>query len=88
MGTVHEYRLLEDHYLSGLGDRHRIAPWGLAGGGPGQPNRWSVRRNGETRELGELFALKSPSKFYNLSLLKGDVLIIETGGGGGYGGSV
>ena len=87
MGTVHEYRLLEDHYLSGLGDRHRIAPWGLAGGGPGQPNRWSVRRNGETRELGELFALKSPSKFYNLPLLKGDVLIVETGGGGGYGGS-
>jgi N-methylhydantoinase B len=87
MGTVHEYRLLEDHYLSGLGDRHRIAPWGLAGGSPGAPNRWSVRRGGETKEIGELFGLKSPSKFYNLPLLKGDVLIIETGGGGGYGGS-
>jgi N-methylhydantoinase B len=87
MGTVHEYRLLEDHYLSGLGDRHRIAPWGLAGGSPGAPNRWSVRRGGETREIGEMFGLKSPSKFYNLPLLKGDVLIIETGGGGGYGGA-
>ncbi|MCW6509277.1 hydantoinase B/oxoprolinase family protein [Lichenifustis flavocetrariae] len=85
MGTVHEYRLLEDHHLSGLGDRHRIAPWGLAGGEDGAPNRWSLRRNGETRELGDVFGLKSPSKFYNIPLLKGDVLIIETGGGGGYG---
>ena len=88
MGTVHEYRLLEDHHLSGLGDRHRIAPWGLSGGGEGQPNRWSVRRDGETRELGAMFGLKSPSKFYNVPLLKGDVLIIETGGGGGYGEAV
>ena len=86
MGTVHEYQLLEDHHLSGLGDRHRIAPWGLSGGGEGAPNRWSVRRNGETREIGAMFGLKSPSKFYNVPLLKGDVLIIETGGGGGYGG--
>jgi N-methylhydantoinase B len=84
-GTVHEYRLLEDHYLSGLGDRHRVAPWGLAGGEAGMPNRWSIRRDGVTTELGELYGLKSPSKFYNVHLQKGDVLIIETGGGGGYG---
>jgi N-methylhydantoinase B len=85
MGTVHEYRLLEDHHVSGLGDRHRIAPWGLEGGEDGQPNRWSVRRDGKTTELGELYGLKSPSKFYNVHLRKGDVLIIATGGGGGYG---
>jgi N-methylhydantoinase B len=84
-GTVHEYRLLADHHLSGLGDRHRVAPWGLAGGDPGTPNRWSVRRNGVTTELGELYGLKSPSKFYNIPLNAGDVLIIESGGGGGYG---
>ena len=46
------------------------------------PNRWSVRRDGVTKELGELFGLKSPSKFYNVHLRRGDVLIIETGGGG------
>lgn len=85
MGTVHEYRLLEDHFVSGLGDRHRVAPWGLAGGGEGAPNRWSVRRDGETTEIGTLYGLKSPSKFYNVHLKKGDVFIIETGGGGGYG---
>ena len=85
LGTVHEIRIMEDHYLSGLADRHRIAPCGLAGGGPGLPNRWSLRRDGVTRELGEVFGLKSPSKFYNVHLRRGDVLIIETGGGGGYG---
>jgi len=84
-GSVHEYRLLVDHHLSGLGDRHRVAPWGLGGGGDGAPNRWSLRRDGVTRPLGEAFGLSSPSKFHALPLLAGDVLIIETGGGGGYG---
>jgi N-methylhydantoinase B len=32
-----------------------------------------------------VFKLPSPSKFYNLALKAGDVLIIETGGGGGFG---
>jgi N-methylhydantoinase B/oxoprolinase/acetone carboxylase alpha subunit len=85
LGTVHEIRLLADHFLSGLGDRHRVAPWGVHGGEPGRPNRWLLRRNGRARELQSVFKLPSPSKFYNLPLKAGDVLIIETGGGGGYG---
>lgn len=85
LGTVHEIRLLADHFLSGLGDRHRVSPWGLAGGKDGHPNRWSLRRNGESRELQALFNLPSPSKFYNLPLKAGEVLVIETGGGGGFG---
>ena len=85
LGTVHEIRLLADHFLSGLGDRHRVAPWGIAGGKDGRPNRWSLRRNGETQALQALFNLPSPSKFYNLALKAGDVLVIETGGGGGFG---
>ena len=84
-GTVHEYKLLQDHYLSGLGDRHRVAPCGLSGGEPGAPNRWTLRRDGITKDLAEWYGLKSPSKFYNIHLQKDDVLIIETGGGGGYG---
>jgi N-methylhydantoinase B len=85
MGSVHEYRLLVDHNLSGLGDRHRVAPWGIEGGADGTPSRWSLRRDGVTRELIDVFGLKSPSKFYSVPLRAGDVLIIETGGGGGYG---
>jgi N-methylhydantoinase B len=85
LGTVHEIRILEDHYLSGLADRHKIAPCGLEGGGVGMTNRWSIRRDGVTREIGDVFGLKSPSKFYNVHLRVNDVLIIETGGGGGFG---
>jgi N-methylhydantoinase B/oxoprolinase/acetone carboxylase alpha subunit len=85
LGTVHEIRLLADHFLSGLGDRHRIAPWGVGGGEPGLPNRWLLRRDGRTRTIQDEFNLASPSKFYNVPLKAGDVLIIETGGGGGYG---
>ncbi len=85
LGSVHEYRLLVDHNLSGLGDRHLVAPWGIEGGGDGAANRWSLRRDGVTRTLGEVFELQSPSKFYSVKLSAGDVLIIETGGGGGYG---
>ena len=85
LGTVREIRLLVDHHLSGLGDRHRIAPWGVQGAQDGKPNRWSVSHDGKTTELAEAFHLKSPSKFYNIPLRAGDRLIIETGGGGGYG---
>ena len=85
LGTVREIRLLAEHHLSGLADRHRIRPWGIDGGGESAANKWSVRRNGETVELAEAYHLKSPSKFYNIPLRRDDVLIIETGGGGGYG---
>jgi N-methylhydantoinase B/oxoprolinase/acetone carboxylase alpha subunit len=85
LGTVHEIRLRADHFVSGLGDRHRVPPWGINGGEPGRVNRWSLRRDGSTRELQAVFQLPSPSKFYNLPLKSGDVLIIETGGGGGFG---
>ena len=85
LGTIHEIRLRADHFVSGLGDRHRVPPWGVKGGEPGRVNRWSLRRDGSTRELQAVFDLPSPSKFYNLPLKAGDVLIIETGGGGGFG---
>ena len=57
----------------------------FAGEALAHPNRWSLRRNGELRELQALFNLPSPSKFYNLPLKAGEVLVIETGGGGGFG---
>jgi N-methylhydantoinase B/oxoprolinase/acetone carboxylase alpha subunit len=85
LGSVHEIRVLWDHYLSGIGDRHRVPPWGLAGGLPGAPNRWCLRRDGREVELQEAFDLPSPSKFYNVHLRAGDVLVIYTGGGGGHG---
>jgi N-methylhydantoinase B/oxoprolinase/acetone carboxylase alpha subunit len=85
LGTVHEIRFLWDHHVSGIGDRHRIPPWGLAGGLPGAPNRWCLRHDGSEIELQEAFNLPSPSKFYNIRIPAGDMLVIYTGGGGGFG---
>jgi N-methylhydantoinase B len=71
-GLVRELRVLEPATLSLLTDRRRHAPAGLAGGEPGRPGRNLL--NG-----GEL-----PPKV-TLVLEPGDVLTVETPGGGGWG---
>ncbi len=76
-GVVRELELTAPATLSLLADRRRRGPWGLAGGGDGEPGRDLLIRGGETREL--------PSKG-TFRLEAGDVLRIETPGGGGWGG--
>jgi N-methylhydantoinase B len=71
-GVVRELRALEGCRLSILSERRRRAPHGREGGEPGRPGRNLV--NGE--EL--------PSKTTR-DLGPGDVVRIETPGGGGYG---
>ncbi len=71
-GVVREIRVLEDARLSLLTERRRAAPKGAAGGGDGAPGRNLL--NGE--EL--------PAKV-SRDVRAGDVLRIETPGGGGYG---
>jgi N-methylhydantoinase B len=71
-GVVRELRVLEDCRVSLLGDRRVRAPRGATGGGDGAPGRNLL--NG--REI--------PGKV-TLDLRAGDVLTVETPGGGGYG---
>jgi N-methylhydantoinase B len=71
-GVVRELRVLEPAALSLLSDRRRHAPRGAHGGGDGRPGRNLV--NG--REV--------PPKT-TLALAAGDVVTIETPGGGGWG---
>jgi len=71
-GVVRELRALETCSLSVLAQRRRIAPAGAAGGGPGAPGRTLL--NGD--EL---------PPFATRELAPGDLLRIETPGGGGYG---
>ena len=71
-GLVREIRLLEPATLSLLTDRRRHAPQGLAGGGPGRPGRNLL--NGDDL----------PPKVTR-PLAAGDVLTVETPGGGGWG---
>ncbi len=58
-------------------DRFRFAPYGLAGGAPGRLGRLLLIRGGKTTPI----APKSDS----VLLRKGDILRLETSGGGGFG---
>jgi N-methylhydantoinase B len=71
-GVVRELRVLEDCRLSLIGERRRFAPQGARGGDPGARGRNLV--NGE--EL--------PGKVTR-ALVAGDVIRVETPGGGGFG---
>lgn len=71
-GVIREFEFLADAQVSLITERRRHAPWGLAGGADGQPGRNAI--NGEAM----------PGKF-SREVRDGDVLTIETPGGGGYG---
>jgi len=75
-GIVRELEFLAPADLSLLSDRRRIGPYGLAGGSSGATGRNTLIRNGRKRVL--------PSKV-SLPVEEGDVLRIETPGGGGWG---
>jgi N-methylhydantoinase B len=82
-GITRTYEFLTDATVTLLTERRRIAPWGLAGGGPGTPGRNTVVR---AQPVGaqDLAPLRLPSKT-SLRVGPGDRLTIETPGGGGWG---
>ncbi len=75
-GIVREFEFLGPAQATILSDRRERGPWGLDGGGQGKPGRNSLLRAGRTIEVG--------SK-QQLEIIAGDVLRIESPGGGGYG---
>jgi len=79
LGLVREWRLeAETGSLSTNFERFRIPPYGLEGGQPGSLSRTTVRRaDGAAESL--------RSKVSGIALRKGDVVTIETSGGGGHG---
>jgi 5-oxoprolinase (ATP-hydrolysing) len=60
-----------------LANRRRIAPFGLAGGAPGAVGATRVERTS-----GEVEVLESTA---GTMMHPGDVMVIETPGGGGFG---
>lgn len=66
----------DDVTASLVTERRVRGPWGLAGGGDGAPGRNALVRDGEEVEL--------PAKT-TLRLRRGDRLVVETPGGGGWG---
>ena len=77
--------MLADTLLNANGDRQIFPPWGIFGGLPGLPNRFAVIRNNKEYSFKELFGTTSSGRFANVQLKAGDVLVVEMGGGGGFG---
>ncbi len=75
-GIIREIEALCDVSASIISERRRFAPYGLNGGRPGERGRNSLIRNGKVENL--------PSKC-NITMRPGDVMRIETPGGGGFG---
>ncbi len=74
-GIVREFEFLVPAQVTILSDRRERGPWGLDGGGSGKPGRNSLLRGGRT------LAVRSKQQ---LEIIAGDVLRIESPGGGGY----
>jgi N-methylhydantoinase B len=70
--VVRQVRVLESCALSLITERRRVAPKGAAGGGDGLPGR----NRGNGVEVGSKVAVE---------LAAGDVVRVETPGGGGFG---
>jgi len=77
-GVIRKMRFLEPMTASILSNRRRVAPFGLEGGGPGAVGRnYVVRADGSRQDLPACAAVEVEA---------GDVFVIETPGGGGFGG--
>lgn len=76
-GLIREIELLTDSYVTLLCDRHHFPPYGLAGGQPGACGRISlISADGHTQPLASKCSILAK---------RGDVIVIETPGGGAYG---
>jgi N-methylhydantoinase B len=76
-GIVREYEVLAPATITMLSERRAVAPWGVAGGEPGQPGQNILVDASGARQV-------LPSKFTR-RFFPGDRLLIETPGGGGWG---
>ena len=76
-GVVRRMRFTAGAEVSVLTQRRSTRPYGAAGGSDGQPGRqWIERVGGEVEHLGSVATVKVEA---------GDVLVVETPGGGGWG---
>jgi 5-oxoprolinase (ATP-hydrolysing) len=76
-GARRTVRFLERMTAAMLANHRRVPPFGVAGGAPGALGRnWVERQDGSKEEFGATCAV---------DMQAGDVFVIETPGGGGFG---
>ena len=81
LGLTREVRILvPSSRLSVLAEKAVLPPFGVCGGGSGATNRFWVRRGEQPIQPSPL-----PGKVGGFPLLSGDVLLMESSGGGGFG---
>jgi len=81
LGLVREVRVLAPSaQLSVLAEKSLLRPYGVCGGHGGAPNRFYVRRAGTDVEPSPL-----PGKVSAFPLVRDDVVIMASSGGGGFG---
>jgi N-methylhydantoinase B len=81
LGLLRDIRVLSDEAsLSVLSERNVLPPAGVAGGHPSAPNCFTVLRDGALIQPSKI-----PGKVSGFPLRHGDVVRIESAGGGGYG---
>ena len=77
VGLRRAYRLLgERGELTTMVERMRVRPWGIFGGEDGAPFRITLERAGARQPV---------RGKENRDLVRGDLVVVETSGGGGYG---
>jgi N-methylhydantoinase B len=81
LGLTREVRVLADaSRLSVLAEKAVLPPFGVCGGGAGATNRFWVRRGDRPIQPSPL-----PGKVGGFPLLRDDVVLMESSGGGGFG---
>jgi N-methylhydantoinase B len=79
LGLRREIRLGGEGTYSVLSDRAVIPPFGILGGGAAAAVQVSIKREGSET------ALATPGKATGMLLREGDVLVMQSAGGGGFG---
>jgi len=79
-GLIRSYKFLEDAYVSILSERRTKGPYGLHGGAAGQCGENVLVDAGAEESCGIPLGSKT-----NVEVKAGDVLIVKTPGGGGFG---
>ncbi len=78
LGFRKKYRILAPCKLGTNLDRTRCPPWGVQGGKEAKPGRFTVVKTATNKEV-----IADKEDEYRLEA--GDIVCVETGGGGGYG---